>query len=115
MENELRQALAKSKEVEILITSFLRAMNHEVRTPLNGILGTLRYKNFIHKCSNRQVEIIDDILDLFLIESGHIKINQTTFNLLEVVEKLIEKFKPNIEEKSLVIHTLKFPKIICKF
>mgnify|MGYP003501127954 CR=1 FL=1 len=76
---------SKSKDI------FFANMSHEIRTPLNAILGFAElmnaegneftdeeytmFNNLIHKNGQILLNIIDDVLDLSLIESGHYTIN----------------------------------------
>lgn len=83
---------------------FLAKMSHELRTPLNPIVGfsslmaheTLgplpdAYKSYaedIHQCGNHLSAIIEDILDVSRIEAGEMTLNETEFDITEMIENL---------------------------
>ncbi|WP_244953360.1 ATP-binding protein [Thalassovita gelatinovora] len=79
-------------------------MSHEIRTPINGIVGMIellqkttkldedqrRMVDVIHDSSFFLMRIIDDILDASKIEAGKLEIENTSFPLLEAIEKTAE-------------------------
>jgi PAS domain S-box-containing protein len=115
MENDIRLALEQARENELLKASFLRTMNHEVRTPLNGVLGftelllaktnpdetTARYGLYIRSCSEKLMDIIDSILDLSMLENKQAKVNLTRFNIAELVDEIYEKNLRQFEGKEV--------------
>lgn len=88
---ELQKAKVKAEVSDMMKSRFLANMSHEIRTPLNAILGFAElmnaegneftdeeytmFNNLIHKNGQILLNIIDDVLDLSLIESGHYTIN----------------------------------------
>jgi two-component system sensor histidine kinase BarA len=83
-------------------SEFLANMSHEIRTPLSGIIGFTEllqgthlteeqkdYSKTIHKSSIALLEIINDILDLSKIESGKVEISSSEFNLVDIIEDII--------------------------
>jgi CheY-like chemotaxis protein/nitrogen-specific signal transduction histidine kinase/HPt (histidine-containing phosphotransfer) domain-containing protein len=86
-------------------TKFLANMSHELRTPVNGVLGMLELVRHIEpgpkqqhylETARRSAEtllgIINGILDISKIESGKIELEQSPFDLRELVEELTETF-----------------------
>ncbi|HMY69750.1 MAG TPA: ATP-binding protein [Leptospiraceae bacterium] len=78
---------------------FLANISHEVRTPLNGILGyseilsdtslnetQVQYLSIIKKSGNLLLSIVNDVLDISKIESGKMELESAVFNLREIVE-----------------------------
>lgn len=81
-------------------TAFLSHMSHDIRTPMNGIIGMtdIAIKNFddkekvldclktINNSSEHLISLLNDILDMSRIESGKVAINYETMDIREVVE-----------------------------
>jgi len=79
-------------------SEFLANMSHEIRTPLNAILGMAdllagtylsneqrRYVDVCQRAGGNLLALINDILDLSKVESGHLELEHTDFDLLEPV------------------------------
>ena len=86
---ELSRALQLAKEATQLKEQFLANTSHELRTPMNGIMGMINllletsltrdqqeYAEAVSQCANDLLTIINDILDVSQIESGHLSIHQ---------------------------------------
>lgn len=100
---ELRKIADKANEEK---SRFLAMMSHEIRNPLNGILGNaellanenlsekakVHSKNIIHSGKNLKV-IVDDILDLSRIEAGKLNLVQEEVVLQNVVNNCIDNLK----------------------
>jgi len=95
-------------------SEFLANMSHELRTPLSGIIGftellqgtqlsnqQIDYTNTIKKSAKNLLEIINDILDLSKIESGKIEITTSEFNLVDIIEDIINLLSPSALEKNI--------------
>lgn len=112
---ELMLAKEKAEESDRLKTAFLQNMSHEIRTPMNGILGFTellkapnlsgeKQKEFIEiirQSGNRMLNIINDIIDLSKIESGHIDVLSKKINVNDLLQELYVFFKPEAEIKGL--------------
>lgn len=98
-------------------TEFLAQMSHELRTPLGGILGFSEllesthlevqqrdYSETIKKSANSLLHIIDDVLDLSKIESGKLEISFSEFNIIDVVEEVIDLLIPTAYEKNIELY-----------
>ena len=111
MEEELWTAQKASQSK----TNFLSQMSHEIRTPMNGILGMLSlmrthlgdvsasegYLNRTEELSRFLLTLINDILDISRIESGKMELEQTTFDLVQLADKLDAMFRSTAEEKGI--------------
>ncbi len=99
--DELKIAHDKALEANKAKTRFLSNMSHEIRTPLNGIVGFVEllamtnlktqqreYIQIINHSVTSLLNIVNDILDITKIESGHFSIRQRSFCLRETVEEL---------------------------
>lgn len=96
-------------------TDFLSTMSHDIRTPMNAIIGltTIAEKNLddvastresfrkIGLASNHLLTLINDILDISKVESGKLKLNPLTFSLIETVENLVNISQPMVKEKNI--------------
>lgn len=82
-------------------------MSHEIRTPLNAIVGfsellakeprsktRKEYSDIIRRNNELLLQIISDVLDLALIESGRSEVVRTTFDAREFVRETVEVFRP---------------------
>ncbi len=99
-------------------SEFLANMSHEIRTPLNGVLGLLHLlsgtelqavqQEYLQKSiysAENLLRIINDILDFSKIEAGKLELEETTFSLNSVVEKLRAIFEHKMIEKSITAYT----------
>ena len=83
-------------------TEFMNRMSHDIRTPINGILGMIQMirKNYkdqekIEECVDKidlsvqhLSELVNDVLDMSRIESGSVKIEKTKVHLPDILEDL---------------------------
>jgi two-component system, sensor histidine kinase and response regulator len=91
-------------------------MSHEIRTPMNAIIGmsdllsesSLSFEQqeqlgILRRSSTTLLDIINDILDLAKVESGHIELEEIRFDLHEVLDKVTELMALRAQEKGLEI------------
>ncbi len=117
---EANQALTIEKNRAESATSaksrFLANMSHEIRTPMNAILGmsylTLRtslstkqqeYVSKIESAAEGLLVIINDILDLSKIESGHMQLSPQPYNLQKSVQRCIDLLSLQAQNKGLLL------------
>ena len=96
-------------------TDFLSTMSHDIRTPMNAIIGltTIAEKNLgdveatgeslrkIGLAGNHLLTLINDILDISKVESGKLSLSPRTFSIVETVENLVNISQPMIKEKNI--------------
>ncbi len=111
----LSQALSAAEESSKAKTTFLSNMSHEIRTPMNAIIGldliALRDPDLspetrsnlekIGVSANHLLNLINDILDMSRIESGHVTLKKEEFSLPEVLEQVNTIIGNQCSEKQL--------------
>ncbi len=98
-------------------TEFLSNMSHDIRTPINGIMGmtaialkednTQKTKDCLHKiqgASNHLMSLINDILDMSRIERGKIEITNSNLNIIRIIEECVSIVYGQLEDKNLEIN-----------
>ncbi len=111
---EMRLAEERAERASKAKSDFLANMSHEIRTPLNAITGItalalemdlpdkLRsYLNIIKASANSLLNLVNDILDLSKIEAGKMELEETDFQLLDVMENMADMFTEIASEKSI--------------
>lgn len=98
----LEDALAQANKASAAKTSFLSNMSHDIRTPMNAIVGftslaksridqpekVLEYLDKINSSSNHLLNLINDILDMSHIESGKVTLDEQPCDLRELMDDL---------------------------
>lgn len=127
-EEELRAAKFQAERASSQKSDFLARVSHEVRTPLNAILGFAevmmeerfgplgneRYKDYlkdIHASGNHVISLVNDLLDLSKIEAGKLDLNFTSVNLNEVVSGSVALLQPQANRSRIIIRTSLAPKL----
>lgn len=115
LNKHLQITASKAESANKAKTDFLSTMSHDIRTPMNAIIGltAIAEKNTgdedstkeslrkIGLASNHLLTLINDILDISKVESGNLKLNPLTFSIVETVENLVNISQPMIKEKNI--------------
>jgi len=111
---ELSTALRLANEATQLKEQFLANTSHELRTPMNGIMGMINllkntnldaeqreYAEIVSECSNDLLTIINDLLDLSQIEAGHLSLTEEDFDLRDSLNSVIRLLRLRATSKEL--------------
>ena len=112
---QLRASAEAADHANRAKTDFLSTMSHDIRTPMNAIIGltTLASKNVedtaavsenlrkISLASNHLLTLINDILDISKVESGKLTLSPVTFSIVECAENLVNISQPMVKEKNI--------------
>ena len=112
-----RRAEASAKEANLAKTQFLHNVSHDIRTPMNAILGyselmknelkdndlpkVLEHLNKLQKAGNILLSIINNVLDMARIESGHMELDENYVNIEDIRQRLFEMFEDEAKKKNI--------------
>jgi CheY-like chemotaxis protein len=104
-------------ELERLKGTFLASLNHEIRTPLSGILGMAdllletklddEQREYVHAarlCAESLFEILNATLEYSALEAGHLTLDESEFSLRDLIESTLAQQSLKAESKGLRIH-----------
>ncbi len=111
----LQDALMQAQHANQAKTTFLSNMSHDIRTPMNAIIGfatiaashmerTDQVRDCLQKIlssSNHLLGLINDILDMSRIESGKLQIHNQECNISELMHNLVNIIQPQVKAKQL--------------
>jgi len=116
-EEELRKAKEAAEQANQAKSAFLSSMSHDIRTPLNGIIGytellleeglgdePVEFVKTIHKSAEFLLNLINEILDLSKIESRTIELKSIPFNLPDIIDEKLRLVRPYLGEKSICLN-----------
>ncbi len=112
-QRKLEEAMIRVEEANNAKTQFLSSMSHDIRTPMNAIIGmtTLASKHledqeYMKNClnkmalaSNHLLTLINDVLDISKVESGKMALNPIVFSLADTVTNLVNIVRQQISGK----------------
>ena len=120
LNDKLEAALKKAEDANLAKTRFLNNMSHDIRTPMNIILGyaqimeeeikenelseTLEHLEKLKQSGNLLLSIINNVLDMAQIESGNMKIDENYGNIEDVQQTLLAVFEDESKKKNIDIH-----------
>jgi len=123
---EIQAARAAAERASDAKSRFLAQMSHEIRSPMNAILGFTQI--LLEESAHRSPEdvsslsrikvhgdhlmhIINDILDLSTFETGKIAVEQSVFSPIDLVNDVILSFAPSADQKQLSLEFYPTPKV----
>jgi PAS domain S-box-containing protein len=115
-----RAARSAAERASLLKDEFLATLSHELRTPLNGILGWSHIMQqdhtnleviaqgleVIERNARAQAEIIEDLLDMSRIISGHVRLDVQRLDIAGIVQSAVETARPTAENKGIRLQTI---------
>ena len=113
----LEDALVTSRQSEKAKQSFFNNMSHDMRTPLNAILGlsdlvrrnvsdSEKVKSYIDKISyscRQLLDLVNDILDMSRMQQGKVVLNNQAFDLKDCVDKCVDSFRMQAESENKIL------------
>ena len=117
LNGQLRRKKKEAEAANIAKSQFLSSMSHDIRTPMNAIIGMTVIANenlkdehpdkaalldcikTIELSGNHLLTLINDILDISKIESGKVILTADDFSISETISKMVEIVQPQIKEK----------------
>ena len=119
LNDKLEIALKKAEDASLAKTRFLNNMSHDIRTPMNAILGyaqlmednlkgknlpeTSEYLKKLQQSGNLLLSIINNVLDMARIESGRMEIDENYGRIEDIRQTLFEIFGDEAKKKNLVL------------
>lgn len=117
-QEQLKQALQQAESASVAKTNFLSNMSHDIRTPMNALLGytkmlkpkikdeeLLGYVDKMEKSGNLLLSIINHVLDMARIESGRMEVNEVYSRVGVDIEELISVFSVEAKKKHIRLLT----------
>ena len=120
LNDKLEIALKKAEEASLAKTRFLNNMSHDIRTPMNVILGyaqlmenelkgkglpeTLEHLEKLQQSGNLLLSIINNVLDMARIESGRMEIDENYCQMEDVWKSLLAVFDEKARKKDIALH-----------
>ena len=120
LNDKLEIALKKAEDASLAKTRFLNNMSHDIRTPMNAILGyaqlmedelkgkelpeTSEHLEKLQQSGNLLLSIINNVLDMARIESGRMEIDENYGRIENIRQNLFEIFDDEAKKKNLALH-----------
>ncbi|MCH1981604.1 ATP-binding protein [Ruminococcus sp. OA3] len=110
----MEEALQKAESANRAKSNFLSRMSHDIRTPMNAIMGMtalaqinindkeklIEYLEKIEISSNHLLKLINEVLDMSRIESGKMQLDETEFDLCGLVQEVVLMMQPAIQQNA---------------
>ena len=120
LNDKLEAALKKAEDASLAKTRFLNNMSHDIRTPMNAILGyaqlmedelkgkelpeTSEHLEKLQQSGKLLLSIINDVLDMARIESGRMEIDENNTRIEDIRKTLFEIFEDEAKKKKIALY-----------
>jgi len=116
--DKLTEDIERERGLDKMRKEFVSSVSHELKTPISLIQGYAEglklninedeenrnfYCEVIMDETEKMNRLVRDLLDLSQIESGNLKLDKAVFNISELVDNLLEKYRPILTEKEIKI------------
>ena len=114
-QNQILETAEEARRANAAKTEFLRRMSHDIRTPINGVIGMLNIGDHFPKDMEKQkecrekirgaamflFELVNDVLDMSKMESGEIELEQIPFDMKETLAELVPLIEVQAVERGI--------------
>lgn len=114
-QEEIVRSNLEAKKANLVKTDFLRRMSHDIRTPINGIIGMTNIADHypddlkkqeecrrkVKNASNFLLELVNNVLDMSKLESGAMELDEVTFDFVKLLREVENITKMNGENKGV--------------
>lgn len=127
LSDELEVSVRRAQSASQAKSDFLATVSHEVRTPLNGVIGmselmrdlplpepARHYSDTIYSSALQLMSMIDDILDFSKIEAGRMDLDLQPVELTALVNDAVALFMPRVEAKGIDLEVRLDPQLPCQ-
>ncbi|HEM8294824.1 ATP-binding protein [Providencia vermicola] len=125
IEHQLHHAKLAAEEASKVKSNFLATMSHEIRTPLYGLIGTLElfsstslseqqalYLQRMNTASQLLMHLIGDILDISKIEATQLRLQNSRFNLFDIIHTTVQTYSELANQKGLLLFACIDPSVL---
>lgn len=122
LNDKLEIALKKAEDASLAKTRFLNNMSHDIRPPMNAVLGyaqlmkdelkenelseTSEHLEKLQQSGNLLLSIINNVLDMARIESGRMEIDENYIQVEDIWQDLFEVFDDEAKKKKIAFHLM---------
>lgn len=118
-QRQLYKAAEQAKRANVAKTDFLRRMSHDVRTPINGIMGMVEISRHyqgneekqeecrrkIQSASSFLLDLVNNVLDMNKLESGEVRLEEKAFDFQQLNEEMLSVIEVQAREQGVAIYT----------
>ena len=117
-QEKLVEAAKQAEAANAAKTVFLQRMSHDIRTPINGILGLIEISEYysddlekqeecrdkIRESSKLLLDLVNEVLDMGKLESGEIFLEERPFNLLQMMDETVGSANRSAKKRGITIY-----------
>ena len=115
---QLKEEARKAERANAAKTEFLQRMSHDIRTPINGILGLVEIGEYYREDPEKQsecrrkirdtshllLELVNEVLDMGKLESGEVVLENVPFDLPELMHEITDVLEKQAAERGIILH-----------